>query len=1164
MCKMKKNKILLILICTICFGMQINAQSYIEFIENKGQWQNELQYVGAIKNGKFGFTKNGYIVNKYEAINNNGEHLHLTEAQQKGLKGQAWKVQFINSNNNVKIIPKKQTEYLSNFYIGNDISKWGEGCKSFTQIQYQNIYNNIDANYYTSNGTLKYDIIVNAGGNINDIDLLYNGVNKLAKNKKGNLVIETSIGNFEEMAPYTYQLINGLKKQIACSYNVSGNRLTFNIADYDKSQPLIIDPTIIFSTHSGSTADNWGMTATYGPGETFFGGGWVEGNGFNTGPGPINGSNAGAQDILIMKLSAAGNNRLFVTYIGGSAKEQPQSLISDAAGNLFVYGRTNSTNFPTNQKYGVGGGYDIVVAKLNVNGTLNRAITIGGSSNEACNITDYDGQMRSSLQFNYGDDGRGEINLDASGNVLVSSCTQSNNFFTTTGVVQPSFGGGLQDAVFMKFNATLTTPTFSTYFGGTGNDAGYVVTESKGDGNIYFAGGTESSNLIGTSAGVLQPAYGGSVDGYITAINAAGSSIIRTTYLGTSAHDQIYGLQFDKNNFPYVMGISLGSMPVINAAYSNAGSHQFIAKLKKDLSGYEYATKFGTNSAQINISPVAFLVDNCENVYVSGWGGTLVPAFTNAGTIGMPVTADAFDGNSDGRDFYYFVLERDATSQLFGSFFGGTQTSLGEHVDGGTSRFDPKGIIYQAACASCGAVAGAQSYPIIGGIGNGSGNCNLGMTKIRFNYNGVVADLKVTDTSGCAPLAVTFTDDFQNAVSYEYSYGDGSPTVATTAPTTSHTYAVPGIYTMRIIAINLASCNQRDTAYKVIKVRYPAPILDFSAIKQPPCLNLTYDFTNLSTAPAGYTYNNNSFIWDFGDGSPRVTTGLTQQTHFFAAEGTYIVKLYLNDTSFCSYPDSLLKTFRFSTTVKADFVLNNGCVPLSPGFVNISKSGSTFQWDFGNGATSNQQTPNYIYTTPGTYTIRLIVTDLATCNLIDTTYRTINVFPKPTAAFTYLPNPPIENTPTQFTNNTINGTQYKWIFGDGDSSTLTNPLHQFIRTSTFNTCLYVTNQFGCQDTVCNPVMAIVQPLIDVPTALTPNGDGVNDKVIPRGFGIETIVFRIFNRWGNLLFETNQRNVGWDGTYKGQVQPMEAYSYTLDAKLFDGQIVQKSGNITLIR
>ncbi len=81
-------------------------------------------------------------------------------------------MQFINSNNNVKIIPKKQTEHLSNFYIGNDISKWGEGCKSFTQIQYQNIYNNIDANYYTSNGTLKYDIIVNAGGNINDIDLL--------------------------------------------------------------------------------------------------------------------------------------------------------------------------------------------------------------------------------------------------------------------------------------------------------------------------------------------------------------------------------------------------------------------------------------------------------------------------------------------------------------------------------------------------------------------------------------------------------------------------------------------------------------------------------------------------------------------------------------------------------------------------------------------------------------------------------------------------------------------------------------------------------------------------------------------------------------------------------------------------------------------------------
>jgi gliding motility-associated-like protein len=1163
---MKKINIFLITAFAICSLTVLQAQQYIEFIENKGQWQSELQYIGAIKNGKFGFTQNGYIVNMYEASQKDG-HQHNNLKEKVAQKGHSWKVQFINSEANVKIVPKKQTEYLSNYYIGNNATKWGEACKSYTEIQYQNIYKNIDANYYTSNGTLKYDIIVRAGGNINDIDILYNGVNKLAKNKKGNLVLETSIGNYEEMAPYTYQVINGQKKQIKCAYEVSGNRVSYNIADYDKSQPLIIDPTIIFSTHSGSTADNWGMTATYGPDETFFGGGWVDGGGFNSGAGPINGTFAGgATDIMIVKLSANGANRLYVTYIGGNNREQPQSIISDATGSLFIYGRTNSTNFPANQKYGSGGGYDIVVAKLNANGTINRSITIGGTNNEACNITDYEGQNRTSLQYNYGDDGRGEINLDAAGNVLISSCTQSINFPTTSGALQTNFGGGLQDAAFMKFNSALTTQIFSTYFGGSGNDAGYVVAESKGDGNIYFAGGTESSGLVGTSAAVLQPNYGGSIDGYITAVNATGAAIVRTTYLGTSAHDQIYGLQFDKENFPYVMGISLGSMPVINAAYSNAGSHQFIAKLKKDLSGYEYATKFGTNNSQTNISPVAFLVDNCDNVYVSGWGGTLVPAFSNAGTLGMPITPDSFDNDTDGKDFYYFVLERNASSQLFGSFFGGFQNAAqnGEHVDGGTSRFDPKGIIYQAACASCGGQAGNVAYPVVGGQGSGSGNCNLGMTKIRFNYNGVVAQLKASDTSGCAPLNITFTDEFQNAVSYEYNYGDGSPTVATTVPTTSHTYSTPGIYTMRIIAINLASCNQRDTAYKVIKVRYPAPTLDFNAIKQPPCLNLTYRFNNLSTTPAGSAYNSNSFIWDFGDGSPRVTAGLGPQTHFYAAEGNYNVKLILNDTSFCSYPDSLVKTFRLFTTVDADFTFNDGCVPLPPNFTNTTKAGNTYQWDFGNGATSTLQTPNYVYTTPGTYTIRLIAIDLATCNQRDTVFKTINVFVKPTASFTYTPNPPIENTPTQFNNNTINATSYKWQFGDGDSSTMTNPLHQFIKTATFNTCLYATNQFGCRDTICLPVQALVQPLIDVPTALTPNGDGVNDFVIPRGFGIETINFRIFNRWGNLLFETNQRNVGWDGRYKGEVQPMDAYTYTLEAKLFDGQQVRKKGDITLIR
>ncbi len=1164
-------KIILSFLALLFICKNTFAQGYIDFVENKGQWQNELKYLGQIKNGAFAITTTGYKVNMYDAaaMQKNDALKHTGKSNELlKVNGHSWEVNFLNANKNATIVPAKPLEFLSNYYKGNDATKWASGCKTYNEIQLQNIYDNIDARYYTSNGTLKYDLIVKPNAKVDEIVLQYNGLNKINTNKKGNLIVETSIGSFEEMVPYCFQNIDGQKTTIASKYKVEGNKVSFKLANYDNSKTLIIDPSLIFSTHSGSTADNWGMTATYGPDETFFGGGWIQGNGFTTATGPINGAYNGDVDICIIKLDATGTSRIFATYIGGANKEQPQSLISDAVGNLFIYGRTNSPDFPTSQKYGTGGGYDIAIVKLNTNGSLNRSIVVGGSNNEACNITDYQNQDRISLEYNYGDDGRGEINLDGAGNVIVASCTQSTNFFTTAGAAQATFGGGTQDAVIFKFNATLTSPIFSTYFGGNGNDAAYVITESKGDGNLYFAGGTESPNLTGTSTSVLQQNYAGGVDGYISSINAAGANIVRSTYLGTASHDQIYGLQFDKNNYPYIMGISLGSMPVVNAAYSNAGSHQFIAKLNKDLSSYVYATKFGTNNnntSPTNISPVAFLVDNCENVYVSGWGGEIILKFPNASTTGLPITPDALKSTTDGRDFYYFVLERNASSQLFGSFFGGNSSSLGEHVDGGTSRFDPKGIIYQAACASCGVTSGAASYPVTaGGLANGGSNCNLGMTKIRFNYTGVIVDLNASDTTGCAPLNVTFKDNYQNAVSYEYSYGDGSPSLATTNPQTTHLYNTPGIYVMRIIAINLASCNLRDTAYKVIKVRYPAPTLNFTGTKQPPCLNLTYLYKNLSTIPTGSAFTNNSFIWDFGDGSPTVTANLTQQTHTYTAPGLYNVKLKLADTSFCSYPDSLLKPFRLSTTVKADFTVNNGCNPHSATITNTSLAGSVFLWNFGDGGTSNQQYPNYTFNNPGTFTVQLIVIDTATCNFKDTLRKTVTIYSSPKANFNFSPNPPIINTPTQFNNTTTNATIYKWIFGDGDSSIIVNPLHQFIKTGTFNTCLQASNQFGCRDTICQTVPAIVQPLIDVPNALTPNGDGVNDIVIPRGFGIETITFRIFNRWGNLLFETNQRNVGWDGKYKGQVQPMEVYSFTLDAKLFDGTKVKKSGNITLIR
>jgi gliding motility-associated-like protein len=1154
------------------------AQSYIEFVENKGQWSSDILFMGDIGTGKFVLTNNGYKVLVYDEkqIKEQQKHQHgVTTPQKEVLKSHIWDVNFIGHNPSFEIKRTKENGGVSNYYIGNNPQKWASNCKSYGEVTYKNVYDNIDVVYHTDGGLLKYDIIVKPGGDVNKIKLKYDGVDKIGTNKNGELLLKTSVGEFKELFPYSFQADNSGRRKIDCEYKIKNNELTFKLGDYNKNETLIIDPTLIFSTHSGSRVSNWGFTATYGTGGIFFGGGIVFGaEWFGNSPPPGNQTyGGGSYDMGIIKLSPDGGTKLYATYIGGDQNDQPHSLISDEQGNLYIAGRSNSSNYPVpNTIFGPRGGYDIVLTKLSPSGTLLSSIIVGGSGDDGVNISS--DRKRNSLQYNYGDDGRTEINLDLAGNVVLASCTQSINFYTTPGAVQTANAGG-QDAVLLKANSALSTIIFSSYFGGTNNDAAYVVDVKNDDGNIYFAGGTESGNLPGNKSGVIQATNLGSADGFITVINPSGTAIVKTSYLGTSSYDQIYGIKFDQFYFPYVMGISLGNWPVANAAYSNTGAHQFIAKLKKDLSGYEYSTKFGTGGPLTDISPVGFAVDKCQNIYVTGWGGQLLD-FTNNGTSGMPITADALKSSTDGKDFYYMAMSKNANSLLFGSFFGGNQSDIGEHVDGGTSRFDRNGVLYQAACASCLTnpnVAGEPyTYTLLpnGASTSGQGGCNLGMTKIAFDFQGVGADLVASDVNICLGEPVDFEDVFlyvdnTTPTTYEFNFGDGSPDVMQTSPKVTYTYNRVGVFRVRLIAINLNTCNLRDTSYLNVRVRDDKANLSFDAIKQPPCTSLTYLFDNTSTPTAGKPFSNNTFTWTFGDNEVR-TTNVADQTKTYATEGVYTVRLILNDTNYCNAPDTVEQIIRLSPNVKADFEFKNGCAPFNYTFKNISKAGVTFIWEV-NGVpvtgTSNGDL-QYLFTTPGDYKIKLTANDPVTCNLTDFKEVTITVHPKPTAGFTFSPNPSLPNTPTLFNNSSTGAVTYKWFFGDGETSDLINPLYQFNSTGTFKVDLVAITQFGCTDTATLSIPAIVNPLLDVPNAFTPNGDGKNDKVFVRGFGISTIVWRIFNRWGQIVFETNQRNVGWDGTYKGKLQPMDAYAYTLQVTLSDGRNIKKSGDITLIR
>ncbi len=251
-----------------------------------------------------------------------------------------------------------------------------------------------------------------------------------------------------------------------------------------------------------------------------------------------------------------------------------------------------------------------------------------------------------------------------------------------------------------------------TLLGGNGSDAAFVLSISNTTGDIYIAGGTSSTDLAvnATDApqGIIHSTYqGGEVDGFVTEISNDLKTLVKTCYIGTAGNDMVYGIQTDKFGFPYVTGTTTQSFPIYQSAFNANGNQasgkQFISKLNPDLTQVIYSANFGKGASTPDISPTAFLVDVCGNAYVSGWGGKANDEYYHgSNVIGMSVTANAISKQTDGSDFYFFVLEKNANSQLFGSYFGENDpNAFGDHVDGGTSRFDRRGVIYEAMCANC-------------------------------------------------------------------------------------------------------------------------------------------------------------------------------------------------------------------------------------------------------------------------------------------------------------------------------------------------------------------------------------------------------------------------------------------------------------------------------
>ncbi len=1053
-----------ILLTNLCFSHEnntsANAESSIAFIQNNGQWSAHVLYKAGVGHGATFIERHAFTHVQMHAGDVEKRHdlMHDDPEQFKqfAVRGHAWKTNFVGANPLVAITPLEKRSEYHNYFLGNDTTKWAGHVPLFNEVMYHNLYHNIHLRAYSHEANFKYDFIVQAGTDPSIIAMEYDGVDAMQL-QNNHLLLQTSVGDFKELAPYAYQVIDGAEVEVRCNYVLEGTTVRFSFpSGYDRTVDLIIDPVLIAATLSGTTgSENYGHCATYDNDGNIYTGAISFGVGYpvTTGAFQTNYVNSGFSDsdIAISKLTPDGTNLIYATYLGGDLSEFPYSMFVSDADELYLLGTSNSTDFPTSagaydNTLDIGGSYftDFVITHFTSDATnIIGSTYVGGDDFDALN----------SFSLTLSDEFRGEIIVDGAGNCYVAGSTNSNNFPVTTGAYQTTHGGG-QDGVVFKMPPDLSTLTWSTYLGGTGEDAGFGL-RLDGGGNLYVCGTTSAGFFTGTG---YQTAFqGGAADGYVLQLSANGSTVMNSSYWGTAEGDYAYFVDIDLDGDIYLFGQNGNGAPVTAGVYSNAGSRQFISKLDAGLNALQYSTVIGSGSGSTDFVPIAFMVDHCEYVYFSG--------HSSNGPNPSPTTPGALQTSGG---FYLGVLEPDATGLNYATYYGG----ITDHVDGGTSRFDPSGVINQAVCSNSGFYttpgAWSDTYP---------GGYDIGVFKIDLEVSLLdVAAAATPSATGCAPFTVTF-DNTSDGTDFIWDFDDGSPPNNSFEPT--HTFTTPGVYDVRLIAIDSMACVITDTTYLTITVDN-APPVSAAFNHTLDCAAMTVDAQNTGTANVVYD-------WNMGDGTTYTTENVT---HTYGATGTYTITFVVTDT-ICGSTDTGSTVITIAPDVLADIAVSPvtiGCAPFTVDFTNNS-NGVTYSWNFDDGSPiDNTVQPTHTFTSIGTYDVMLVAIDSSTCNIADTTYLTITVDngAPVTAAFNHTLDCAAMTVDAQNTG-TANAV-YSWNMGDGTTYTTENVTHTYGATGTYTITFVVTDTI-CGSTDTGSTVITIAPDVLADIAVSPGTIG---------------------------------------------------------------------------
>jgi hypothetical protein len=569
----------------------------------------------------------------------------------------------------------------SNYFIGSDPRQWRRDVPSYARVKYAGVYPGIDLVYYGNQRQLEYDLLVAPHADPRRITLAFDGVRALSLDADGNLILQTAGGEIAQHKPVIYQDIDGTRQKVDGRYVLRANHsVGFDIDGYDTTEPLVIDPVLSYSTYLGGTGNDIGHAiAVDAAGNAYVTGVTTSTNFPGASTSLIQSASTGSNDVFVTKLNPSGSALVYSTYLGGSNGEIGYAIAVDGAGNAYVTGETDSGTqtlssipFPTVGAFDstYNGGGDAFVTKINASGNaLVYSTFLGGGGNER----------------GYG------IAVDSAGSAYVTGHTSSDNAssggpaggFPTVGALQANNASlGNSDAFVTKFSAAGNALVYSTYLGGNGSefsiDGGAIAVDS--DGNAYVGGTTRSSNFPGASSSTIQPAWSGTTgrsDGFVVKLNAAGSALLYSTYLGGTTDDSVNGIAIDGARNAYVVGSteSPNNFPTaspLQAAKGGTGFDAFVTKINAAGTALVYSTYLGGSDGE---NAYAVAVDASGNAFVSGW-----TASSNFPTVAPLQAAAAGSGDA-------FISEVNAAGNalVYSTYFGaqsGTEHAYGIGLDG--------------------------------------------------------------------------------------------------------------------------------------------------------------------------------------------------------------------------------------------------------------------------------------------------------------------------------------------------------------------------------------------------------------------------------------------------------------------------------------------------